>query len=417
MQLIVPGGEEQTPAEVVRDITAAKSLAPFSDVAVEFAVRLSATLMRDPRSASFPELRSLGFWIRKAELTRLRGEFEAMQDLNRILVPRGLVFHVPPANVDTIFVYSWLLALLTGNRNVVRVSTRESEVVEVLCGAINGLLADDCFESIRKGTRFVRYGHDSEITAAFSEIADVRVLWGGDHTVRELRRIPLLPHAKELTFPDRWSLSAVEASSWLNLTDDGRNDLATQFFNDSYWFDQMGCSSPRLVVFCGSPAKSRSAHDSFFDHLVEVVRQKGIRSETGVVLDKILHSHQAAIDQDLQSVRQFSNELTVVQLANLDRISRDHPGGGFFYSACLEDLMELSPILKRQDQTMTVFGFGLEKVRAFVVGLNGAGIDRIVPIGQALNFHRFWDGYDLLQELTRLVHIGGSAELGTRNAE
>src|SRR5229473_1854189 len=38
--------------------------------------------------------------------------------------PRGLVFHVPPANVDTIFVYSWALSALAGNRNVVRISPR-----------------------------------------------------------------------------------------------------------------------------------------------------------------------------------------------------------------------------------------------------------------------------------------------------
>jgi hypothetical protein len=33
-------------------------------------------------------------------------------------------------------------------------------------------------------------------------------------------------------------------------------------------------------------------------------------------------------------------------------------------------------------------------------------VDRIVPVGQALQFQRFWDGYDLLQELTRHVYIG-----------
>ncbi|MFC6804089.1 acyl-CoA reductase [Deinococcus caeni] len=40
-------------------------------------------------------------------------------------MPRGLVFHVPPANVDTIFIYSWLMSVLAGNRNVIRLSSRE----------------------------------------------------------------------------------------------------------------------------------------------------------------------------------------------------------------------------------------------------------------------------------------------------
>ena len=33
----------------------------------------------------------------------------------------------------------------------------------------------------------------------------------------------------------------------------------------------------------------------------------------------------------------------------------------------------------------------------------GRGIDRLVPVGQALSFHRFWDGYDLIRELVRHV--------------
>jgi hypothetical protein len=28
-----------------------------------------------------------------------------------------------------------------------------------------------------------------------------------------------------------------------------------------------------------------------------------------------------------------------------------------------------------------------------------------VPVGRALDFHRFWDGHDLLQEFVRRVHV------------
>ena len=45
-----------------------------------------------------------------------------------------------------------------------------------------------------------------------------------------------------------------------------------------------------------------------------------------------------------------------------------------------------------------VFGYLFQR-------LNGNAIDRVVPIGQALQFHRFWDGYDLLQEFCRCVYL------------
>ena len=36
---------------------------------------------------------------------------------------------------------------------------------------------------------------------------------------------------------------------------------------------------------------------------------------------------------------------------------------------------------------------------------NFNGIDRIVPIGQALNINLVWDGYDLTTKLTREIEI------------
>jgi hypothetical protein len=37
--------------------------------------------------------------------------------------------------------------------------------------------------------------------------------------------------------------------------------------------------------------------------------------------------------------------------------------------------------------------------------LQGRGIDRIVPFGDALSFGTLWDGYDLLAELTRTISV------------
>ena len=39
-----------------------------------------------------------------------------------------IAFHVTPANVDTLFVYSWVLSLLVGNANIVRLSSRSTPV-------------------------------------------------------------------------------------------------------------------------------------------------------------------------------------------------------------------------------------------------------------------------------------------------
>mgnify|MGYP001581189159 FL=1 len=97
--------------------------------------------------------------------------------------------------------------------------------------------------------------------------------------------------------------------------------------------------------------------------------------------------------------------LTVLTLGSLVGFQRSHPGGGLFFEAHLENLLELTTFLGRRDQTLTWFGFAPDELHALVWNLNGRAIDRIVPIGQALQFHRFWDGNDLLQEFCRCVYI------------
>jgi hypothetical protein len=84
---------------------------------------------------------------------------------------------------------------------------------------------------------------------------------------------------------------------------------------------------------------------------------------------------------------------------------RESCGGGFFFECFINDLTDLALLVSRKDQTLTYFGFDKKELNEFVIKVNGAGIDRIVPVGQALNFAPVWDGYSLLNELSKRVHI------------
>ena len=87
------------------------------DRASDFLSELSRKLTSVKIAKLHPELVSLGFFLRRSETSRM-----TTQKSDRyISVPKGLLFHVPPANVDTIFVYSWAISLLCGNANVIRV--------------------------------------------------------------------------------------------------------------------------------------------------------------------------------------------------------------------------------------------------------------------------------------------------------
>ena len=58
---------------------------------------------------------------------------------------------------------------------------------------------------------------------------------------------------------------------------------------------------------------------------------------------------------------------------------------------------------------MAAHGFSDKELADFARSLHGRGIDRIVEFGDALTFGSFWDGYDLLAELTRTVTVAHAA--------
>ena len=56
-------------------------------------------------------------------------------------------------------------------------------------------------------------------------------------------------------------------------------------------------------------------------------------------------------------------------------------------------------------QTLTYLGFKKEKILKFIIDEKLNGIDRVVPIGSALNIGLTWDGFNLINVLSREIEI------------
>ncbi len=404
MQLLVPLEREMTVSELLELSESSRTFAPFSSEVMKLCSEMAELLFSDPEAIRFAELQALAFFMRKSALVQLKAQFDETKTENCSISPRGLVFHVPPSNVDSIFVYSWLLSALCGNRNILRVSSRRAQQTEILLRLLRACL-DKYPKDLKNSTLVVSYGHDDEVTASISQTADMRVIWGGDKTVSTIRKFALPPHAKEITFADRYSLSAINAKSYLALDENMRRQLSQDFYNDTFWFDQLGCSSPRLLIWLGTEADTIKASARFWAELQQQVTIHEYALPTGAVLTKLASGHQAVIDQPIVKQQVLSNEITVFDLDSMEKLSRNHPGLGVFYQCRAENLSDLSNYFVRKDQTLTYFGIAADELLSFATELNGKAIDRIVPIGQALAFNRYWDGYDLLREFTKCVYI------------
>ena len=219
--------------------------APFDPRAVDFLADLSAELRRDPATRRREAEAALAFWCRPAHLEELARRHAA--PLPRL--GRGLVFHLAPANVPALFTYTLATGLLSGNANVVRLSSRRAEGEAALLAVLRRVLDRPEHAAVRARTGLITYSRDSRITAAWCARCDARVVWGGDDTVAAVRAMPMPPHAVELCFPDRWSLAVLSRRAVSELDEDGMAELARRFYNDTYQMDQNACSSPQLVLW------------------------------------------------------------------------------------------------------------------------------------------------------------------------
>ncbi|MCO8273454.1 gamma-glutamyl phosphate reductase [Actinoplanes sp. TRM 88003] len=366
---------------------------------IDFLAKLARKLLTPAVARRHPELGSLGFFLRPAELNRTVAH---LQRDDAIVFPRGNVFHIPPANVDTIFVYSWALSALAGNHNVVRISERSATAADTILTALNEVLAE-ADPVIGRTQRMITYGRDDKVTAALSNWADLRVIWGGDSAVEAIRKHPLRPSARDLTFPDRTSWAALSAAGWRAAEPARRREAVLGFTNDSYWFDQAACSSPRTVFLVGE--NTDDVREEFIELLLQTVGQRGWEIDAAMAVEKRVNAYGLAATGAVSAMTFPANSVTAMSLNTVPDAPRRWIGAGAFPFAEVGSLLELVPAMNRQDQTFSHFGFGRDELREFALALGGRGVDRIVPFGSALTFGSIWDGYDLPREFTRLTTL------------
>ncbi|GAA1792187.1 acyl-CoA reductase [Luedemannella flava] len=397
-----PVGPDLSVADVLGSLAAPVPDGPLTvgdDRVVDFLAGFARRLLAPALARRYPELGSLGFFLRRGELRRA---VTGLASTDEVLVfPRGMVFHVPPANVDTIFVYSWALSALAGNPNVVRVSARAAGAATAVLDALNEALAD-AHPAIARTQRMVTYGRDDATTAALSAACDLRVIWGGDASVRAIRAHPLAPRARDVTFPDRSSFAALSVPGWAGLSPDARRGGVAGFANDAYWFDQAACASPRtLFLVGGTSSAAAAAREEFVALLVAEVAARGWDVDPAMAVEKRVATYGLAASGVATHLDFATNAVALATLAPAAPVARTWLGAGTFPVAALDSLSSLIPLLSRRDQTLSHLGFPPTELHDFARALGGRGIDRIVPFGRALTFGAIWDGYDLLHEFTR----------------
>ena len=377
-----------------------RPLRPFAPDVLDFLSALSAALLKDREVKAYPDVITFAYFCRKAHLARLQEEYAGRLDGR---LGRGVVFHIAPSNVPINFAYSLTAALLSGNGSIVKASSRDFPQTRIVCRAMEKLLTED-FAPLAPYVCVVTYPREAQkVTEAFSARCDARVIWGGDETVRRVREAALPPRAVEVTFADRYSLLCIRPEAVTALSEEALERLAKDFYNDTYLTDQNACTSPRLIYWVGE-GDSREASERFFRAVGAYARQRYELAPV-VAMDKLTAACRAAMKlEGAEIVPGPDNWVTRVRVKALcPELYELRSPGGFFLEYAAPTLDALRDFVTPRVQTLSYLGLSPEELSRFVLENGLTGVDRIVPVGHTMDFALTWDGYDLIQTLSRKI--------------
>ncbi len=372
--------------------------APFDPRVLAFLSALSEAVLRDPVLRRQESAAAFGFWCRRSHL-------EALARRHKVpwaRLGRGSVLHLAPSNVPELFAYTMAIGMLAGNANIVRLSSRCAQREESLLRLIDQVLTEH--REVRARTTLVTYPRDSGYTAELCARCDARVVWGGDETAAALRAMPMPPHGIELTFPDRRSLAVLSQRALSPLDGETRKALAHRFYNDTYQMDQNACSSPLLVVWLEDGGDSACRSRWWEAVAAEAVERypfgpfQAARKLERLCLTVMTGAAAGTVEH------YGGNHLYLLQLEAPPRdLDRLQGGFGLFYECGISTLDELLPILTPKAQTLVCGGLEPAEIAQFLVRRHALGVDRVVPLGQALEMDTIWDGKDLIAALSRII--------------
>ena len=377
-----------------------KPIPPYSEIVCEFLEELSGRLRSESYGKQFSDIMSFSFWCRKGNIQKLKKEFGDKY----IRMGRGIAFHIAPSNVPINFAFSFVFGLLSGNCNIVRVSTKQFKQTELVCNAIRDLLEKDKFAELKKRNAIISYEADQEITDYYSSISDARIIWGGDKTIAQIRKSPVPARSVDITFADRYSFAILSTESVLELSEDKLKVLAENFYNDTFYIDQNACSSPHLILWKSKDSGMAEAAKRRFWDQVKTIAEKYDLEDIKVSDKYTLLCEQAVSFKEIDYVHRYDNLIYVAGLKELpDRLSSLRGKFGVFYEMEISAFDVLAEGVTAEFQTCLVFGINENEIVNFIIANNLQGIDRIVSIGNAMDISVIWDGYDIVGALSRII--------------
>ena len=363
---------------------------------------LSNFLLKSDDAKKFPEVYSFGFYCRMANLKNYENRIKSSENFN---IGRGIALHFAPSNVPINFAYSLVSGLVTGNINCIRISNRNFDEVNYLIQCLNIILLNKKHSFLKKYINIIRYEYNEEITDYLSSICDIRIIWGGDDTISEIRKSKISPKAIDVPFANRYSGLIIEAENYLNEKD--HMAISRKFFNDTYLYGNNSCTTPKLIFWIGIKKTINIAKQKFWTSFETYISERNFSESPIRGLNTFSSLSLAASDDVVQAINQnIDKNITRIEVKHKDlseKLNHYCSDSNIFIESSSDKEDDILRYINKSFQTLLYIGFNAKTLAEKLVNKGILGVDRIVPVGQGADFDLIWDGYDLINTLTRNI--------------
>ena len=371
----------------------------FDKNIIEFLDKVSKEIFKSKISKYYPDLISLAFWIRRANILSLSKNYKIDNRFGR-----GTILHISPSNIPFNFVYSLVFGLLSGNNNIVRLPSKKFDQVNIFLKILKKIKSQKKFKSCYEKFSLLQYSNSDEISQYLSKLVEGRIIWGGDQTIEKFKKFDTQPRCVDLYFSGRFSASVIDLEKFQYLTKRNVEKLLDKFAVDAYYMSQYGCSSPNIIFWKGKRTNKKTT-EIFWKKLNSIIIKKNLFEihNTNIKLAN-MYKEVTGGDINKQNLKISLDNFSVLRSKLNQKSKKDNPiKNGFFYEYFFENFKEIKKYLTIQLQTLTYFGCNPKDIKDMMIKNKIKGIDRIVPIGSAFNISTKWDGYDIIYSLSRVI--------------
>ena len=377
----------------------------FSDDVLNFLDYLSKLLLKGKESRKYPDLITFGFWIRKRNLLQKKVNYNLD---NSFQIGRGIIYNIAPSNVPMNGPFSLVFSLLSGNNSILKIPSKKHPQLELFFEQLE--LAIRKFECMNNRIKILNHEKKFDLVQNIIDNVDGIVVWGSDATIQSIEKHSFSTNFKKLYFPNRNSFVLISKKSLIDSDLGDINNLSENFYNDTLIMDQNACSSPR-VIFWLDDIDSDSQKNKF-----EIKKNDFIASFEKLIKIKYEHNEETihfklnqllkdSGNDDYKVPKKFSLNFTLIESNSFDSNRPMLNRFGYFYEVNLNEIYCLNAHLNKRIQTISYYGINKDQINALLNSNLNKGIDRIVPIGKAIDIDLQWDGIDFINELSRKITI------------